>query len=431
MIFFQRTTAVFLASWILASSGAQAQECVSSNQDVQSLVQLADEAYSNRNVQGVQDGVSAIKTSLDCLSEAIATHGAADLYEVLAKDAFLRRMSNEAVGFFRALQEVRPGYSPDFADTRHPLVRLFNEAQQVALGEANILSPPAGTQFWIDGRKSITRPSHRPAIFQLLTGEGTVLWTRILMAGEALPDLSHLAPKGEIAFVDLPSNAVVSIVSETNAEVLFTSPQEGQEIDETTGVALLKRHQQAEMPSGAYRIKVEHIGLGSTEVDVALDPNGILELEIPYRTMSDLDRFVSGWSRWRESAAEKDQSVRRARQQASAGLGLAIIGASLSAVGGYFWQREQGELDAANVTYNEQLALGAQWAAQDTYSLMEGIQGTRNLSIGGTVAAASIAGAGLIWSSRSRAAASRIEENFSPWEPHQFYGSNESSEGEQ
>ena len=42
--------------------------------------------------------------------------------------------------------------------------------------------------------------------------------------------------------------------------------------------------------------------------------------------------------------------------------------------GGYFWQKEQGELDAANVTYNEQLALGEQWAAQDTYVLMERMQ---------------------------------------------------------
>ena len=59
--------------------------------------------------------------------------------------------------------------------------------------------------------------------------------------------MSRVAPKGKSPFSICPMRW--SPLSLRSQKVLFTSPQERQEVDETTGVALLKRHQQPEMPT--------------------------------------------------------------------------------------------------------------------------------------------------------------------------------------
>ena len=60
---------------------------------------------------GVQEGVDPI-TNLPCLGGVLSTDRAAELYEVLAKDAFLRRMRNRRSASFELCKRCDQATAP-------------------------------------------------------------------------------------------------------------------------------------------------------------------------------------------------------------------------------------------------------------------------------------------------------------------------------
>lgn len=136
--------------------------------------------------------------SLACLDEALTPAQAADLHQLMALSAFRDMQDAEAVGAMQSLLQLLPHYRfapPVVPSDSHPLNELLEQAQARSPGAPVTVDMPKGAVLRVDGARAEERQSALPAVVQVVSEQGEVLWGGYVLPEDPLPpaDLPPLA----------------------------------------------------------------------------------------------------------------------------------------------------------------------------------------------------------------------------------------------
>lgn len=177
---------------LLGSLLAQALAACPETQDSQSLLNAmaaAEASFASMNSTAFADSVATMREILPCVNTPLGTLEAAEVHQIEAYDAFLRRHEDEVVLHFAAMQHSAPAaLLPEaIAPQGHPLRVLWDSATLLLPPETTAAPPPRDAALRIDGVPTRERPTDLPALVQLIADDGAVRWTVLVDPGEPLP----------------------------------------------------------------------------------------------------------------------------------------------------------------------------------------------------------------------------------------------------
>lgn len=140
-----------------------------------------------RNVPHFRTGHAALIRDLSCVDGVLPPNAVRTLHTLSGLEAELRAV--DGTEWFRGARQLSPTSSaPPWMGS--PPNRLWShwEAAEV---EANWrkVALPAGVSLWVDGRRAAAIPVDRPALVQLVRGEGAPVLSAILATGAPLPSI--------------------------------------------------------------------------------------------------------------------------------------------------------------------------------------------------------------------------------------------------
>lgn len=178
-----------LALLLLASARAACPE----PQDAQLLLNAmatAEASFASMNSGAFTDAVARMREILPCVNTPLNPLDAAEVHQIEAYDAFLRRSNDEVVRHFAAMQHSAPAavLSEAVAPTGHPLRALWYAGTLMLPPQTQRLPAPQDAVLCIDGVVTLDRPANLPTLVQLVGDDGAVVWTLLVEPGQALPE---------------------------------------------------------------------------------------------------------------------------------------------------------------------------------------------------------------------------------------------------
>lgn len=168
---------------------AQCEEKVQVSKVAQEI-SAGDAAFADMEDTRFQEARSTTLREIPCVEGSFTSTQAAALHRLQALGAFLDREHADAVGSFRALLAIAPGYQlpESLAPEGHPLRLYFDIAAGMQEIEGDALPVPRTGWVQIDGRAAETVPIDRPYLFQYFDESGTVAKTALVRPGLTPPD---------------------------------------------------------------------------------------------------------------------------------------------------------------------------------------------------------------------------------------------------
>jgi hypothetical protein len=150
----------------------------------------ASRAFVEMDLGGFKDHADHAQNDIPCLGDIVSPSDAAELHRMVALRAFVDRQDDQAIAAFRSALATEPDTAlPGNFPTGHPLQVLYDRAKNAPAGQSTAISGPPGFDVWIDGTRTVVRPSDRPVIVQLAWPDGRVVWSGY---DAPLPDASTL-----------------------------------------------------------------------------------------------------------------------------------------------------------------------------------------------------------------------------------------------
>jgi hypothetical protein len=154
-------------------------------------IQLAatESAFAAMDADAFQNIRDDAVSAFECLNQALTVDDSARIHRMVALDAFTRRDADSARTALRSVRVLQPGYDlpASIAPAGHPLRTLFDEAGDLGGGATESMAPPLSTKLSIDGTPGLLRPQSRPAVVQVISASGAVVWTGYLGVGDPAP----------------------------------------------------------------------------------------------------------------------------------------------------------------------------------------------------------------------------------------------------
>jgi hypothetical protein len=182
------SVAFMLFFCLLPSSEAAELSCptAASNRDIAELLDSADAALDDADVDGFRTTIEQVAMNVPCLSESIDPELAARLHTLQGIRHYVAGNPDEAMSSFLAARVLNPDTSlpAGLFPEGHEIHGVFNK---VDVGEVQSFRLPAPKEgdLLIDGVVARAKPLDRPFVAQRVTGD-TVVDTRYLGVGEAV-----------------------------------------------------------------------------------------------------------------------------------------------------------------------------------------------------------------------------------------------------
>lgn len=145
-------------------------------------------SFEGVRIPDFKAALDGLDGELRCLNGAPEAHTLASWYRLKGLRAFLDKDSEGAKGWFAAANALDPSVATAPAlPTGHPALALWAEGVKRPLGEEAVPPPAEGALLW-DGRAGLSRPTGRPTLFQQQDAAGAVSGTRVLQAGDPVPE---------------------------------------------------------------------------------------------------------------------------------------------------------------------------------------------------------------------------------------------------
>lgn len=171
---------------------AQVRAACPEPQDTQHLLNAmasAEASFASMNSVAFDDSVAEMRRVLPCVNAPLSALDVAEVHQIEAYDAFLRRSNDEVLRHFAAMQHSAPAavLPSSVAPEGHPLRALWTGATLMLPPETELLPPPRDAALRIDGVGTRERPTALPSVVQLIDEDGSVRWTLLVDPGQALP----------------------------------------------------------------------------------------------------------------------------------------------------------------------------------------------------------------------------------------------------
>jgi len=156
------------------------------NADIGALLDSADAALNEADVDGFQTTIQKVALNVPCLSEPITPELAARLHAFQGIRHYVAGETDQATGAFFASRVLNPDTSLPAAlfPDGHEIHGVFNDTP-VDTARSSRLPGPKDGKLLIDGEATTGKPLERPFVAQRVDGE-TVLDTRYLGIDEAV-----------------------------------------------------------------------------------------------------------------------------------------------------------------------------------------------------------------------------------------------------
>lgn len=184
---------MFLA---LVAAAAAACPQATTSADVAANVAAAEAAYVAMDLDAFRAAWLRADAALPCLGEVLPPPDAAAWHRLSALDAFIGKNPTRTSAAFRAALALQPAYNlpSTLAPEGNPLAKAYADARAQPPGPPSPLPTPAGTTAYVDGTRAVARVADRPAVVQLVSASGAVLWTSVVPANAEAPDWSAFQP---------------------------------------------------------------------------------------------------------------------------------------------------------------------------------------------------------------------------------------------
>lgn len=161
-----------------------------SSEDLLRSLSAAELAYAALNEREFYAAVDNARAQIPCLTQPLAPPDAAQVHRVEAYAAFLGGELPRAEQHFAAALSREPNYTLpiSLAPAGHPLRQAFDAARQAPAAQLAPLAAPAEGSLLVDGARAADYPLNRPFLLQLQGADGTIAWTQLVGAGQALPE---------------------------------------------------------------------------------------------------------------------------------------------------------------------------------------------------------------------------------------------------
>lgn len=152
-------------------------------------------AFAGLDIEGFETQAAIVWKQLPCVSEPLTPLDVADLYKLRALDAFLAQDDAEVRDSLAGLHAAAPDYvlPPSIAPQGHPLQKTMAEVFGAPAGPRSDLPVPNEARLLVDGEPILTRPDDRAVLLQLLTMDGGVEWTRLVLEDGETPSYETLS----------------------------------------------------------------------------------------------------------------------------------------------------------------------------------------------------------------------------------------------
>lgn len=172
--------------WLFLVSVAEA-ACPASTADMVTNLDAATAAFSAMDRATFFTSRDKAREQLRCLDGKLLAVDAATFHQVEALHAYVAKDPDGTRLSFRAAVGAQASYDlpQTLAPEGNPLRGLFDEAKNAPAGPQVGVQVPEDAALYVDGSRSQTRPTDRPAVIQLVLGSGELHWTGYVGAGDA------------------------------------------------------------------------------------------------------------------------------------------------------------------------------------------------------------------------------------------------------
>ncbi|MCB9792467.1 MAG: hypothetical protein H6741_07030 [Alphaproteobacteria bacterium] len=231
-----RSALVWGVLGLVGAADAQEGGCAADLNALDAALDDAERAFAAMDEAGYDDARARAEQALGCLEVPITPRLSADYHRLMALTAFGDLDAPSAVLSLQAMLAIQPHYhftDPLVPPGDHPLHELLERAQAGSPGVPITVDMPRGTVLRIDGARAVERQSALPAVVQVLSDEGEVLWGGYVLPTDPLPpaDLPTLprSPRQRVSRGLIAGGA--SLVVLGGASLVTASVYEGQARD--------------------------------------------------------------------------------------------------------------------------------------------------------------------------------------------------------
>ncbi|MBX2800646.1 MAG: hypothetical protein KTR31_23400 [Myxococcales bacterium] len=182
--------------WLTVWSAAHAADCEESTApaQLQAHADRAHTAFGALDIDQFLEASDTLRAELPCLDSLVPPQLAAAIHRVEGLRAFGER-SVDTVRAFAAARTADPLFAFD-ASVVPPGSPVLEDYLAMDLDAADLEEqpPPAEAALFVDGRATPLRPTAWPAIVQLQSSDGTLLWTTYARHTDTLPTYEVVPP---------------------------------------------------------------------------------------------------------------------------------------------------------------------------------------------------------------------------------------------
>ncbi|MFT5585270.1 MAG: hypothetical protein ACI9VR_002858 [Cognaticolwellia sp.] len=176
-----------------------AQNCPSESLSIQGFSTILDEAedaYSDFDGVLFQDAMDRAAFTLPCLAVAISPAEAARYHQLQGIRQFSAAEEERSAQAFAAARSTIPDLplSEELVPTGHAMHALYASIP-LENGESERIPVPETGEVLMNGSSAQSRPTSWPTVFQLQDPQGQVSQTTYLLPGEALPIYAGVLPE--------------------------------------------------------------------------------------------------------------------------------------------------------------------------------------------------------------------------------------------
>jgi hypothetical protein len=173
----------------LAAGPARAADCASTPAELGEHLGMAWAAFGNMDLAEFATARDAASAALPCLTRTLTPQDAAAWHAVMALDAFAAEDTAATTLSLRAALDADPHFTLPvaLAPEGHPLRQAFDDAVALPPSPRAAVALPSGWLLFVDGTRTVTRPTRRPGVYQWVDPAGKVQAVAYLGAGEPLP----------------------------------------------------------------------------------------------------------------------------------------------------------------------------------------------------------------------------------------------------
>lgn len=167
-----------------------AEPCASQPNDIEEAIVRADAAFARLDTAGFRAAQDEVLAELRCLQSVITPRLSAEVHRVVAMRAFVELQEELIIPSLHAMLLLQPGYyfgEELVPGEGHGLNLALEEARKRPQGTPSLLVPYKNTSYRMDGERAVERFSNLPAVVQVLSVEGLVLWSGYVHPTDPLP----------------------------------------------------------------------------------------------------------------------------------------------------------------------------------------------------------------------------------------------------